>query len=108
VLIVHLDNATLVHRDTELAHGQTAHSSPIKVTADTAPQWGSSPAATSTTSNGLQSLRQSIQHRGISNDATAVILQSWSAGIPRNNTNRTLPSGTDFVLNGRLIPTIHL
>jgi hypothetical protein len=84
VLIVHLDNATLVHRDTELAH-----SSPIKVTADTAPQWGSSPAATSTTSNGLQSLRQSFQHGGISNDATAVILQSWSAGIPRNNTNRT-------------------
>ena len=42
----HLDNATLVHRDTELAHGQTAHSSPIKLTADTAPQWGSSPAAT--------------------------------------------------------------
>ena len=75
----HLDNATLVHRDTELAHGQTAHSSPIKLTAHTAPQWGSSPAATSTTSNGLQSLRQSFQHRGISNDATAIILQSWSA-----------------------------
>lgn len=79
----HLDNATLVHRDTELAHGQTAHSSPIKLTADTAPQWGSSPAATSTTSNGLQSLRQSFQHRGISNDATAIILQSWSAGTQK-------------------------
>ena len=79
----HLDNATLVDRDTELAHGQTAHSSPIKLTADTAPQWGSSPAATSTTSNGLQSLRQSFQHRGISNDATAIILQSWSAGTQK-------------------------
>ena len=79
----HLDNATLVHRDTELAHGQTAHSSPIKLTADTAPQCGSSPAAISTNSNGLQSLRQSFQHRGISNDATAVILRSWSAGIQK-------------------------
>jgi hypothetical protein len=28
--------------------------------------------------------------------------------VPRNNTNRSLPSGTDFLLNGRLIPTIHL
>jgi hypothetical protein len=28
--------------------------------------------------------------------------------VPRNNTNRTNPSGTDIVLNGRLIPTIHL
>ena len=55
----------------------------IKPTADTAPQWGSSPAATSTTSNGLQSLRQSFQHRGISNDATAIILQSWSAGTQK-------------------------
>jgi hypothetical protein len=72
----HLDNATLVHRDTELAHGQTAHSSPIKLTADTAPQWGSSPAATSTMSNGVQSLRQSFQYRRILNDATAIILQS--------------------------------
>ena len=55
----------------------------IKLTADTAPQWGSSPAATSTTSNGLQSLRQSFQHRGISNDATGIILQSWSAGTQK-------------------------
>ncbi|CAB3997174.1 Gag-Pro-Pol poly [Paramuricea clavata] len=79
----HLDNATLVHRDTELAHGQTAHSSSIKHTADTTPQWGSSPTATSATSNGLQSLWQSFQHRGISNDATAIILQSWSAGTQK-------------------------
>ncbi|CAB4012759.1 Hypothetical predicted protein [Paramuricea clavata] len=79
----HLDNATLVHRDTEPAHGQTAHSASIKLTVDTAPQWGSSPAATSTMSNGLQSLWQSFQHRGISNDATAIILQSWSAGTQK-------------------------
>ena len=79
----HLDNATLVHRDTEPAHGQTAHSASIKLTVDTTPQWRSSPAATSTTSNGLQSLWQSFQHRGISNDATAIILQSWSAGIQK-------------------------
>ena len=31
----------------------------------------------------MQSLRQSFQHRGISNDATAVILRSWSAGIQK-------------------------
>ena len=31
----------------------------------------------------MQSLRQSFQHRGISNDATAVILRSWPAGIQK-------------------------
>ena len=48
----------------------------------TQPQGGSSPAATSTTSNGLQSLWQSFQHRGISNDATAIILQTTIGSHP--------------------------
>ena len=39
------------------------------------------------------------------------LLPSYSSHgllVHRYNTNRTLPSGTDFVLNGRLTPTIHL
>ena len=78
-----LANSTLVYSVDEPLSGQTAHTSTVEHTPDSISQWRSSPSETPTPPNGLQSLWQSFEERGISSKATTIILQSWATGTQK-------------------------
>ena len=78
-----LANSTLVYSVDEPLSRQTARTSTIEHTPDSISQWRSSPSETPTPPNGLQSLWQSFEQRGISSKATTIILQSWATGTQK-------------------------
>ena len=86
---------------TEPSNRLPSSTSPVGHSSSPAAQQRNSPPQQGVAIDSLQSIRESFHQRAISSKVTNIILQSWSVGTQKNNR-------PPFVLNGKLIHTIHL
>ena len=75
-----LENATMVHDSASFIGRQATTPSSVQCAVGTTPQQCSSSPETSNAIDCMQSLRTTIQQRGISGKAAEIILRSWSEG----------------------------
>ena len=78
-----LENATMVHDSSSLIGRQTSTLPSVHCAVDTTPQQCSSSSKKSHATDCMQSVRETIQLRGVSGKAAEIILRSWSEGHPQ-------------------------
>lgn len=100
-------DTTLVYNTPSPINKQSSVPASAEPSLNITSQQRSTPSSQAVKVDGLQGLWKSLQQRTISEKAATNILQSWSDGMQKN-INCTSSSGLTFVVNDRLIPTIHL
>ena len=102
-----LANPTLVYSSPLSTYGQPSDSTMLQNPPDTDSQRCTSPLEEPAAANSLQTLRRTFEQRGISSQATDIIVQSWTSGTQKQ-CQPYIKKWLEFCHGGTAIHMIHL